>query len=213
MKIRTLIRRVLATSMIVCLCAGSAEAATITSNAAETTPDALASQAEEQGVENSFRYSNSEVKEQDQNSGVSLFSAIPDWSKYNGKFYNSSGSVINGATMKGVDVSYHNGTINWDKVKASDVDYAIIRCGYGQDFKSQDDKKWAENVRACVNKGIPFGVYLYSYATNTTKAASEAQHALRLLREQGLAGTSLKFPVYYDMEDSSTLGLSTVSAK
>lgn len=51
--------------------------------------------------------------------------------------------------MKGVDVSYHNGTINWKKVAASDVDYAIIRCGYGDNIKSQDDKKWAENVAGC----------------------------------------------------------------
>ena len=35
---------------------------------------------------------------------------------------------------------------NWKKVAASDVDYAIIRCGYGDNIKSQDDKKWAENV-------------------------------------------------------------------
>ena len=47
-----------------------------------------------------------------------------------GQFVNGNKKVIKGATMKGVDVSYHNGTINWKKVAASDVDYAIIRCGY-----------------------------------------------------------------------------------
>lgn len=102
-------------------------------------------------------------------------------------------------TRKGIDVSEHNGDINWDKVKAAGIDFVILRCGYGQDQTSQDDKKWLRNVEACERLGIPYGVYIYSYATNTTKASSEADHVLRLIQ-----GHKLSYPVYFDMEDTST---------
>ena len=99
--------------------------------------------------------------------------------------------------MKGVDVSYHNGSINWSKVAKSDVDYAIIRCGYGDNITGQDDKRWAENVAGCEKNNIPYGVYIYSYATTTAHAKSEAEHVLRLVK-----GHKLSFPIYYDMEDA-----------
>ena len=100
-------------------------------------------------------------------------------------------------TMKGIDVSQHQKTIDW-KTVANEIDFAIIRCGYGSDFKSQDDKYWASNVAACKKYGIPFGVYLYSYATNAEKAKSEAEHVLRLLK-----GVNVTLPVFYDLEDNS----------
>ena len=102
-------------------------------------------------------------------------------------------------TRMGIDVSEHNGDIDWAKVKEDGVEFAIIRCGYGQDRTDQDDKKWLRNVEACERLGIPYGVYIYSYATNTTRAAGEANHVLRLIK-----GHHLSYPVYFDMEDSST---------
>jgi GH25 family lysozyme M1 (1,4-beta-N-acetylmuramidase) len=119
------------------------------------------------------------------------------WTKVNGVFVNSAGNEIEGAVLKGIDVSYHNEDIDWEQVKNSDIDYAIIRCGYGQDFESQDDKKWKEYADACVELGIPFGTYLYSYATTVSAAKSEAEHVLRVIE-----GYPLTYPVYYDMEDS-----------
>lgn len=57
--------------------------------------------------------------------------ATKAWSKNSdGKFVDGNGKVMEGATMKGIDVSKWNGNINWKKVAASDVDYAIIRCGF-----------------------------------------------------------------------------------
>ena len=100
------------------------------------------------------------------------------------------------AICKGIDVSYHNGTIDWKRVKQSGVEYAIIRCGYGTNDKNQDDKKWEENVKGCIDNNIPYGVYLYSYADTVEKASSEADHAIRLLQ-----GKKLKYPVYYDLEE------------
>lgn len=98
-----------------------------------------------------------------------------------------------------IDVSYHNGVIDWEKVKAAGVEGAILRCGYGMDQADQDDKQFKRNADECTRLGIPFGVYLYSYANNARKAESEAQHVLRLI-----AGYKLSYPVYYDLEERGT---------
>ena len=119
----------------------------------------------------------------------------------------SSGYCSGNGASRVIDVSEHNGSIDWAKVKASGVDYAIIRCGYGSDgYYNQDDKRWIENVRGCLANGIEFGIYLYSYATNTTMAKSEADHVLRQISAAGLDASDVKLPVYFDMEDSSTIG-------
>lgn len=129
---------------------------------------------------------------------------VTAWGKNSkGQFVNGNKQVIPGATMKGIDVSKWNGKIDWNKVAKSDVDYAIIRCGYGSDIKSQDDPYWATNVAGCEKYNIPYGVYIYSYATTTSQAKSEANHVLRLIK-----GHTLNFPIYYDMEDSSQAKLS-----
>ncbi len=119
------------------------------------------------------------------------------WSKNKqGQFVNGAGQVMSGATMKGIDVSHHNKAIDWAKVAASDVDYAIIRCGYGDNDTTQDDKYWFQNVKGCEDNNIPYGVYIYSYATTTAQAKSEAAHVLRLI-----AGHRLNFPIYLDVEE------------
>lgn len=106
-----------------------------------------------------------------------------------------------------IDVSEHNGNINWDAVKGH-IDGAIIRCGYGMDIASQDDKKWSRNVSECERLGIPYGVYIYSYATNADKARSEAQHVLRLIK-----GHKLSYPVYYDLEEPGIQGVAVANAR
>ncbi|MGN0073562.1 MAG: InlB B-repeat-containing protein [Coriobacteriales bacterium] len=129
-------------------------------------------------------------------------------------FYSSSSSsskrtmpklVKDGVGFKGlcIDVSEHNGKIEWKKVKKAGMDYAIIRCGYGQDYSSQDDDQWARNALYAPKYGVKIGVYLYSYAYNETMAYGEAQHVLRCLREAGLEPDDLDLPVYYDLEEAS----------
>lgn len=111
--------------------------------------------------------------------------------------------VVSGKdNIRGIDVSKHNGNIDWGAVK-SQIDFAILRVGYGDDIPSQDDTMWYTNANACKSLNIPFGVYIYSYANNTAQAASEATHVLRLIK-----GYNLAYPVFYDMEDASTLGTS-----
>ena len=100
----------------------------------------------------------------------------------------------------GIDVSYAQGIIDWDTV-AQYIDFAIIRCGYAGNYTSTDDAQWSRNVAECERLGIPYGVYLYSYAENDAEALDEAEHVLRLL-----SGHSPALPVYYDLEDASTVG-------
>lgn len=102
--------------------------------------------------------------------------------------------------LKLIDVSYHQGKIDWEKAKRH-IDGAIIRCGFGSDMVNQDDKKFRENADACIKHGIPFGVYLYSYAKTIEQAKSEAAHVLRLLEPYK---GKLSYPVYYDLEEAGT---------
>lgn len=112
--------------------------------------------------------------------------------------------------LKGIDVSFAQKSIDWDKLK-SNIDFAILRCGYGNNQTNQDDVQWARNVAECNRLGIPWGTYLYSYATSAADAGSEAAHALRLLK--GLRPT---YPVYIDIEHDSAFrnrALSTTICK
>lgn len=97
-----------------------------------------------------------------------------------------------------IDVSEHNQKINWAEAK-NHIDGAIIRCGYGMDMASQDDKWWKYNADECTRLGIPFGVYLYSYANTDKKSRSEATHVLRLIK-----GYKLSYPVYLDLEEQAS---------
>ena len=81
-----------------------------------------------------------------------------------------------------IDVSVHQGMIDWEKVKPY-IAGAIIRCGYGSNHINQDDKQWKRNVTECERLGVSYAYYLYSYATCKTEAVSEAEHALRLARD------------------------------
>ncbi|HOA00612.1 GH25 family lysozyme [Ruminococcus sp.] len=68
-----------------------------------------------------------------------------------------------GEDMKGIDVSVHNGDIDWGKVKADGIDFAIIRAGFGR-LEKQKDEKFEQNYAGAKSAGIPVGAYWYSYA-------------------------------------------------
>ena len=157
--------------------------------------------------ENSWRYTEGVWTPPIEN-GISLFSGDA-WSFVDGHYVNNRGEIIEGAIAKGIDVSEHNGVIDWEQVKNSDVKFAIIRCGYGQNQTNQDDDYWERNVKECVRLGIPFGVYLYSYAMTPEAAKSEAEHVLRLI-----SGYKLSYPVFYDLEnEGGSYNQASLSAK
>ena len=97
----------------------------------------------------------------------------------------------------GIDISYWQEEVDWETLKEN-VDYVIVRCGFGSNQEKHDDKNWYTNADGCVEHGIPWGVYLYSYALSEADAVSEAEHALRLLE-----GYDPDLPVYLDIEDDS----------
>lgn len=98
--------------------------------------------------------------------------------------------------MKGIDVSVHQGNINWDAVKASGIEFAIIRISYGQ---SSVDSKAIRNIEECIRVGMPFGVYVYSYALNVNNAINEANLVIKTLSPYK---NKVRFPVIIDMEDA-----------
>lgn len=103
----------------------------------------------------------------------------------------------NGAVARGIDVSNHQGTVDWNKVKAAGIDFAILKVGpvYGK-----PDGSFERNAVECERLGIPYGVYYYSYARSVEDANKEADRTLAWL-----GGHHPSLPVYYDLEDSYIL--------
>lgn len=140
-------------------------------------------------VENSWRYEGGQLVSDDASSeedGIALLSmdVLPD-----------------GATAQGIDVSEHQGRIDWDAVKASGVDFAILRVGFGApSFGGRVDYQFSRNISECERLGIPYGIYIYSYAWDDQQAADEASMVINCL-----SGHNPRLPVYYDLEDNSII--------
>ncbi len=96
---------------------------------------------------------------------------------------------------RGIDVSEHNGTIDWEKVKASGIQFAMLRAGYG---KGSIDKQFVRNAQGCTRVGMLFGVYWFSYAVSEAEAAQEAAHCLKAVEPY-----QLDLPIAYDFEYDS----------
>ncbi len=103
----------------------------------------------------------------------------------------------------GIDVSSHQGNINWAKVKASGIEFAIIRCGYRgyETGKIVLDAKFEYNILNAYKNGIKIGIYFYSSATNTTEAVEEAAWIDLLLKDQQKKGIRIEYPIAYDFEE------------
>ncbi len=114
-------------------------------------------------------------------------------------FYKYYGILKNGNSLvlHGIDVSEHQGNIEWSKVKQSDeIDFAILRAGYGREY-NQIDKMFEKNYKECKRVGMPCGAYWYSYACSVSEAEREAEVFLSALK-----GKSFEYPVFFDLEES-----------
>lgn len=121
-----------------------------------------------------------------------------NWPKIEGGYQSNDGNVVN-AVKRGMDVSYWQGLINWERVKADDIDFAILRCGYVKTLgRPQVDQQWKRNAQECERLGIPYGVYIYSYAKTVEAAKAEADHVINTLK-----GFSPTYPVYFDLKEKS----------
>ncbi len=103
----------------------------------------------------------------------------------------------------GIDVSHHQGTINWELLRQSGVKFAIIRMGVGVSDPSYSltfDREWENNIAGARAAGIDIGVYLYAYATTTSAALREAQLVVNELNKyQGY----FTYPIWYDFENDN----------
>ena len=97
-------------------------------------------------------------------------------------------------SILGIDVSEHNGALDWAKIKASGVQFAIIRTGYGA---SHVDNYFEKNIQGALAQNIPVGVYHFSYALSAAGAKNEAAFVLKLLEPYK---DMLTLPVFYDFE-------------
>ena len=135
------------------------------------------------------------------NEVVNYHTVTDDFYKYYGISADSSAGnnkeddIMN--AIFGIDVSKHNGTIDWNKVKAAGVKFAILRAGYGRDI-SQKDVKFEEYYRGAKAVGIPVGAYWYSYASDPEDAKREAAACIEAIK-----GKQFEYPIYFDLEEKS----------
>ena len=104
------------------------------------------------------------------------------------------------AIAKGIDVSKHNGAVNWGSVASSGISFAFIKVGSSY---SGMDPYFDANIRGAQGAGLKVGVYLYSYASTVEQAQKEADMVIGWLENY-----TVTFPVVYDIEDSCHKGLS-----
>lgn len=98
--------------------------------------------------------------------------------------------------IKGIDVSYHNGEIDWQAVANAGIEFVMVRSSYGLQSK---DSRFAENVVNAQAVGLKVGVYHYSYALTEEDAVQEAANCREAIEN---AGVCLELPVFFDMEDA-----------
>lgn len=108
-------------------------------------------------------------------------------------------SASNNIVRSGIDVSKWQGKIDWAKVKAAGVQFALLRAGYGDtlSYPKQLDPTFEFNYKECKRVGIPVGVYWYSYATTPEMARQEARSCIAALK-----GKQFEYPIYYDVEEA-----------
>lgn len=113
----------------------------------------------------------------------------------NFKYYNENGKA---ASLEGIDISSYSGDVDWEKVKASGIDFAIIRVGgrgYCDAGEMYPDDKAIEYINGAKDVGIKVGAYFFSQAVTTAEAIEEADYVKEILGD-----IKLDFPVAYDWE-------------
>ena len=103
------------------------------------------------------------------------------------------------SNLYGIDISYHNGEIDFSKIK-SKVDFVIMRAGYGNKTIDSKEVKFDIYYEEAKKNNIPVGTYWYCYAYTPEEALVEAKTFLNKVK-----GKKFEFPVYYDVEESEIL--------
>ena len=121
------------------------------------------------------------------------------WVEKDGKryFYNGASQRLGDETTKKVmDISEHQGHIsNWEGIiKDNDIDAVIVRIGYS----GAEDKHLAHNISELNRLGVPYGIYLYTYASTEADGVEDAEQTLNLIKKYNIKPT---YPIYFDLED------------
>lgn len=121
------------------------------------------------------------------------------WVEKDGKryFYNGASQRLGDETTKKVmDISEHQGLIkNWEGIiKDNDIDAVIVRIGYS----GAEDKYLANNISELNRLGVPYGIYLYTYASTEADGVKDAEQTLALIKKYNIKPT---YPIYFDLED------------
>ena len=120
--------------------------------------------------------------------------------KYN---FASDGSLVVGSGTMGIDVSKWNGSIDWNAVKNSGVNYVIIRVGYRGSSQGAliEDPKFKTNIKGATAAGLKVGVYFFTQAVDEVEAVQEASMVL-----DRISGYKISYPVFLDVEGSGGRG-------
>ena len=113
--------------------------------------------------------------------------------------------TVDGSCATLIDVSTWQGSIDFDKVKKSGIDYVILRAGYGREL-DQIDNRFVENYEKAKAAGLKVGAYWFSYSESVDEAFKEAEACLYCL-----GGRKLDMPLYYDLEIGSVMERMTKS--
>jgi len=121
------------------------------------------------------------------------------WVEKDGKryFYNGASQRLGDETTKKVmDISEHQGYIsNWEGIiKDNDIDAVIVRIGYS----GAEDKHLAHNISELNRLGVPYGIYLYTYASTEADGVEDAEQTIALIKKYNIKPT---YPIYFDLED------------
>lgn len=100
--------------------------------------------------------------------------------------------------MKGIDVSEHNGTINWQDVVNDGNEFVIIRLGWGNRHL---DERFYDNFNGALQAGLKIGIYYYSEATSASEAAAEAEFAAYIMQDAGITPDMLDMGFWFDEEN------------
>ena len=103
--------------------------------------------------------------------------------------------------MKGIDVSAHQGLIDWAKVPESGIEFAIVRAGYGK-YSSQVDPMFQQNAFGALSAGLHIGAYWFSYALTPDDAREEAKLCAETIAQYK---KQMDFPIYFDYEYDSEI--------
>lgn len=104
---------------------------------------------------------------------------------------------LDGGNVMGIDISKHNGTVDWNAVKNAGVEFVILRCGYRGSASGVlvEDEKFRTNIKGAMAAGLKVGIYFFSQAVNEMEAVEEASLTLSLIK-----GHKISYPVYIDVE-------------